>query len=91
MAISEVMPHLARCVDDIAFIRSMHTTNLTHELALFKIHCGRMLPGLPSLGAWAAYGLGTENQDLPAYIVLDDPQGLPVNGIQSWQSGFLPR
>ena len=90
MWVSEVMPHLAQRVDDIAFIRSMHTTNLTHELALFKIHCGRMLPGLPSLGAWAAYGLGTENQDLPAYIVLDDPQGLPVNGIQSWQSGFLP-
>ena len=90
MWVSEVMPHLAKCVDDIAFIRSMHTTNLTHELALFKIHCGRMLPGLPSLGAWATYGLGTENRDLPAYVVLDDPKGLPVNGIQSWQSGFLP-
>ena len=90
MWISEAMPQLAKCVDDIAFIRSMHTTNLTHELALFKIHCGRMLPGLPSLGAWTTYGLGTENQDLPAYVVLDDPQGLPVNGIQSWQSGFLP-
>lgn len=90
MWVSEAMPHLAQCVDDIAFIRSMHTTNLTHELALFKIHCGRMFPGLPSLGAWATYGLGTENQDLPAYVVLDDPQGLPVNAIQSWQSGFLP-
>lgn len=90
MWVSEAMPHLAQCVDDIAFIRSMHTTNLTHELALFKIHCGRMLPGLPSLGAWVTYGLGTENEDLPAYVVLDDPQGLPVNAIQSWQSGFLP-
>ena len=49
-----------------------------------------MLPGLPSLGAWVTYGLGTENEDLPAYVVLDDPQGLPVNAIQSWQSGFLP-
>ena len=90
MWMSEVMPQLAKCVDDIAFIRSMHTTNLTHELALFKAHCGRTLPGLPSVGAWVTYGLGTENRDLPAYVVLDDPIGLPVNGIQSWQSGFLP-
>ena len=73
-----------------ANLRRNYTTNLTHELALFKAHCGRTLPGLPSVGAWVTYGLGTENRDLPAYVVLDDPIGLPVNGIQSWQSGFLP-
>ena len=90
MPVSEVMPHLATCVDDIAFIRSMHTTNLTHEPALFIAHSGRMQPGLPTLGAWVSYGLGSENQNLPAYVVLEDPSKLPVNGTQNWQAGFLP-
>ena len=88
--VSDVMPHLAKCVDDICVIRSMFTTNLTHEPALYKIHSGRMLPGLPSLGAWVTYGLGSENQNLPAYVVLDDPRGLPINGVQNWQAGYLP-
>ena len=90
MEISEVQPHLSRHADDIALIRSMYTTNLTHEPALWKISCGRMLTGLPTLGAWVTYGLGTENRNLPAYVVLDDPKGLPVNHHQNWQSGFLP-
>ena len=90
MWVSDALPHIATCVDDIALIRSMHTTNLTHEPALFKIHSGSEMPGLPSLGSWVAYGLGTENQNLPAYIVLDDPKGLPVNKTQSWQAGYLP-
>jgi hypothetical protein len=90
MWVSELMPHLANCVDDIALIRSMYTTNLTHEPALFQIHSGNTLPGLPSLGSWVTYGLGTANQSLPAYVVLDDPKGLPVNRSQSWQCGYLP-
>ena len=90
MWVSEVMPHLATQVDRIAFIRSMHTTNITHEPALYKIHSGRMLPGLPSMGSWITWGLGSESQNLPAYVVLDDPLGLPINGHQSWQAGFLP-
>ena len=68
MPVSDVMPHLAKRVDDIAFIRSMYTTNLTHEPALFIAHSGRMQPGLPTLGAWVSYGLGSENRNLPAYI-----------------------
>lgn len=90
MEVSEVLPHLARHVDDIALIRSLYTTNLTHEPALYLIQTGRMGPGRPSLGSWVAYGLGTENQNLPAYVVLDDPRGLPVNGVENWQAGFLP-
>lgn len=90
MWVSDALPHIATCVDDIALIRSMHTTNLTHEPALFKIHSGSEMPGRPSFGAWVAYGLGTENHNLPAYIVLDDPNGLPVNHTQSWQAGYLP-
>jgi hypothetical protein len=88
--VSDAMPHLARHVDDLALVRSMFTENLTHEPSLYKIHSGRMLPGYPSLGAWVTYGLGSENQNLPAYVVLDDPLGLPINGIENWQSGFLP-
>jgi hypothetical protein len=68
----------------------MYTTNLTHEPALYKVHSGSEFTGRPSLGAWVTYGLGTENQNLPAYVVLDDPLGLPVNGIDNWQSGCLP-
>jgi hypothetical protein len=88
--LSEVMPHLAKNVDDICVIRSMHTAHPNHEPALFQIHSGRTLPGRPSMGSWVVYGLGSENQSLPAYVVLDDPLGLPVNGTQNWQAGFLP-
>ena len=88
--VSDAMPHFATQVDHVTMIRSMFTTNLTHEPALYKIHSGSEFIGRPSLGAWVSYGLGTENQNLPAYVVLDDPLGLPVNGIDNWTSGYLP-
>ncbi|HUQ93642.1 MAG TPA: DUF1501 domain-containing protein [Bryobacteraceae bacterium] len=88
--LSEMLPHLAKVVDDIAVVRSMYTTHLAHEAALFLMHGGRILPTRPSLGSWIAYGLGSENQNLPAYVVLDDPKGPPINFIQNWQSGWLP-
>lgn len=90
MEISELLPHLSGCVDEVALIRSMYTTHFNHEPALFAMQTGRMMPGRPSLGAWVAYGLGSENQSLPAYVVLDDPEELPVLGIQNWQAGWLP-
>jgi Protein of unknown function (DUF1501) len=67
----------------------MHTTSLTHEPALYMIHSGQLRAGYPCLGSWVVYGLGSENQNLPAYVVLDDPDGLPVNGIESWSAGWL--
>ena len=88
--LSELLRHLAGQVDDIAVIRSMFTTHISHEASLFIMQSGRMFPGRSALGAWVIYGLGTENQNLPAYVVLDDPLGLPINGIQNWQAGFLP-
>src|SRR5262245_3320144 len=88
--VSEVMPHLAGVVDDLALIRSMYTTNLTHEPAIYIVQSGKMGPGRPGWGSWVVYGLGSENQNLPAYVVLDDPRGLPINGVENWQSGFLP-
>jgi len=90
MWISELMPHLAEHADKICVVRSMYTVHPNHEPALFAIHSGRILPGRPSMGAWVVFGLGSENQNLPAYVVLDDPLGLPVNGTQNWQAGFLP-
>jgi hypothetical protein len=90
MWVSDALPHLARQVDDIALIRSMYTTNLTHEPAIYLIQTGRMGPGKPTLGSWVVYGLGSENQNLPAYVVLDDPLGLPINGVENWHAGFLP-
>jgi hypothetical protein len=90
MWVSELMPNLAKHVDNICMIRSMHTLHSNHEPALFVTHSGRTIQGRPSMGAWTIFGLGTENQNLPAYVVLDDPLGLPVNGVQNWQAGFLP-
>ena len=88
--VSDIMPHVAQRVDDLCVIRSMWTEHINHEPALWMIHTGRTIPGRPSIGTWLVYGLGSESQDLPAYVVLDDPKGLPVDGIRNWSSGWLP-
>jgi hypothetical protein len=89
--LSELLPHLARQVDRIAVVRSMFTNHPNHEPALYKLQSGRLQSGFPCLGSWVVYGLGSENQNLPAYVVLADPvRRLPTNGAQNWQSGFLP-
>ncbi|MDP6442621.1 MAG: DUF1501 domain-containing protein, partial [Pirellulaceae bacterium] len=89
--VSELLPHLAKHVDDIAVVRSMFNTHQNHEPAIYKIQSGKTMPGLPTMGAWVAYGLGTENQNLPAFVVLSSPEGrLPTNHVQNWQSGYLP-
>ena len=90
MEVSELLPHLAECVDDITVIRSMYTEHINHEPALYMMHTGLTLPGRPGLGSWVVYGLGSVSQNLPAYVVLDDPKGLPVNGIRNWSAGWLP-
>ncbi|MFN8857215.1 MAG: DUF1501 domain-containing protein [Planctomycetaceae bacterium] len=90
MWVSNAMPAIAGQVDKLALIRSLHTTNITHEPALYLAHSGRMISGHPSLGSWVTWGLGSENQNLPAYVVLDDPLGLPINGVENWSAGYLP-
>ena len=90
MWVSNALPHLTRHVDDIALVRSLHTTNITHEPALYIVQTGQMPSGYPTLGSWVVYGLGSESQNLPAYVVLDDPLGLPINGVENWHAGFLP-
>ena len=90
MELTELLPNLGECADDLTLIRSMFGEHFNHEPSLYLMHTGRTLPGRPSLGAWVTYGLGSVNQNLPAYVVLDDPKQLPVNGIQNWHAGWLP-
>ena len=87
---SEIIPHIARCADDIAVIRSMHAEHNNHEQALWQMHTGLIVAGRPTLGAWVNYALGSENKDLPAYVVLRNDSSLPVDGTRNWSSGWLP-
>jgi hypothetical protein len=87
---SETLPHIARHADRLAVVRSMFTEHRNHEQACWMMHTGLTVSGRPSMGAWVAYGLGSECQDLPAYVVLPDPGGLPVDGIRNWSSGWMP-
>ena len=88
--VSDWLPHLAECVDDLAIVRSCHGDMVVHSAAQYELFSGRLTPGFPSMGSWILYGLGSESDSLPAYVVLDDPLGLPVNGIDNWQAGYLP-
>src|SRR4249920_3781189 len=88
--LSELLPHTAGIVDDITLVRSMHTESVDHEAALRMINSGKTFPGRPVWGSWVIYGLGTERKELPAYVVLSDPGGLPVDGTNNWSSGYLP-
>jgi len=90
MDVSSLFPHVATCVDDMAFVRSVQTENSNHPAAVFLMNTGIVIPGKPSLGAWLTYGLGTENQNLPAFVVLPDFRSLPFSGSQQWGPGFLP-
>jgi hypothetical protein len=88
--VSELLPHLAEIVDDITVIRSMHAGVNNHGQSIFALNTGRIQAGRPALGSWLTYGLGSESQNLPAYVVLTDPDGLPVEGVQNWTNGWLP-
>ncbi len=88
--VSDLLPHLATCVDDMTFIHSMVAKSSNHTPAAFQMNSGFTMNGFPSLGAWLSYGLGAESQELPAFVVLPDPRGLPAGGSIQWTSGFLP-
>ena len=87
--LSEMLPHLAKVVDDICLIRSVHTDQFNHAPAQIFFNTGFSQPGRPSLGSWALYGLGTETQNLPAFVVMSTGSGLS-GGSALWSSGFLP-
>jgi hypothetical protein len=87
---SEIIPHTAACADDIAVVRSMFTEHNNHEQALWQMHTGRIVSGRPTLGAWVSYALGSDNNNLPDYVVLRNDSALPIDGARNWSSGFLP-
>jgi Protein of unknown function (DUF1501) len=88
IVMSDLFPHVAGCIDDLCVIRSMYTDNPNHEPSLLMMNSGNMQPIRPSLGSWLTFGLGTENQNLPGFVVLCP--GKPVVGPQLWSSSFLP-
>ncbi|MCE9605339.1 MAG: DUF1501 domain-containing protein [Planctomycetia bacterium] len=88
--VSDMIPHLAELTDDIAFVHSLTSKSNTHGPAENFLSTGFVLDGFPSLGSWASYALGSENQDLPAFVSIPDPRGVPQNGSNNWGPGFLP-
>jgi hypothetical protein len=90
LEVSDLLPHLAECVDDIAFLRSCWSTSIVHAPAMYELHSGRTQMGLPSLGSWVTYGLGSVSENLPAYCVMTQPEGTPEGGAPCWGAGFLP-
>jgi hypothetical protein len=90
MDFSELVPNMAGIADEITMIRSMHTGVNNHGQSINALHNGSILTGRPTLGSWLTYGLGSENQNLPAYVALTDPRGLPVLGVDNFTNGWLP-
>jgi len=94
MQFSELLPHTAKCVDDIALVKTVHTNAINHDPACTFVMSGNEIPGRPSIGSWISYGLGSENNDLPAFVVFTPkfPDGSNGQAIYSrmWGSGFLP-
>ncbi len=88
--VSDLLPHLSGVVDDIAVLRGCYGDSVTHPESVYLMNTGSIRMGKPSLGAWVSYGLGTENADMPAYLVMPDPGGWVKGGAPAWGSGFLP-
>jgi hypothetical protein len=88
--ISELYPNLAKCVDDMAIVRSMHADSFAHGSAMMQMNSGSVFQGKPCLGSWTTYGLGTENRNLPGFVVLLDPRGGPIGGAPNWGAGYMP-
>ncbi|MDB4691371.1 DUF1501 domain-containing protein [Verrucomicrobia bacterium] len=87
---SELFPNMARRVDDMAFVHGIKTDNQNHGPSTYHVNTGSQFPGSPSVGSWIQYGLGTLNQNMPGYIVIQDPRGAPCNGAAVWANGYLP-
>jgi hypothetical protein len=88
--VSDLLPHTAEMIDDIAVLRSCHGDMVVHSAAQYQLFTGRVIPGFPSMGSWSIYGLGTESDSLPAYVVMPDPHGAQEAGQPMYENGFLP-
>src|SRR5262249_6671988 len=90
LEVSDLMPNLATCVADVCFLRSCWCTSTIHAPAMYELHSGRIQMGHPSLGSWVVYGLGSVSENLPAYCVMPQPEGVPEGGAPCWGSAYLP-
>ncbi|MGE3820816.1 MAG: DUF1501 domain-containing protein [Isosphaeraceae bacterium] len=90
MDMSDLIPHMHKHADTIAQVRSCVADNVIHAPAMYQMNTGRVFMGYPSLGSWVTYGLGSESDDLPAYVVMTQPEGTPEGGAPCWGAGFLP-
>jgi hypothetical protein len=88
--VSDWFPHVASCIDDVCLLRGCKGDSVTHPESVYLMNTGSILMGRPSLGAWATYGLGTENRNMPAFVVMPDPGGWPKGGAPAWGNGYLP-
>jgi len=88
--VSDLFPNIGSCVDDIAFLHSMYAESPIHGSAMLMMNTGRILSGSPSLGTWITYGLGSENENLPGFVVMLDKTGGPISGPKNWHSGYMP-
>ncbi|MFO0927257.1 MAG: DUF1501 domain-containing protein [Gemmataceae bacterium] len=88
--VSDLFPHLAQRVDDIAFLHSMYAESPIHGSAMLMMNSGRILSGHPCLGSWVTYGLGSVNENLPGFVVMLDKKGGPISGAKNWASGYMP-
>ncbi|HEY4261998.1 MAG TPA: DUF1501 domain-containing protein [Schlesneria sp.] len=88
--VSDLFPHVATCVDDIAFLHSMTADSPIHGSAMLMMNSGKILSGSPCLGSWVNYGLGSVNENLPGFVVMLDPSGGPISGAKNWSSGYMP-
>ncbi|HEV3235799.1 MAG TPA: DUF1501 domain-containing protein [Gemmataceae bacterium] len=88
--VSDLFPHLSQHVDDIAFIHSMTADSPIHGSAMLQMNSGKVQSGSPCMGSWINYGLGTENENLPGFVVMLDPRGGPISGAKNWSSGYMP-
>jgi hypothetical protein len=88
--VSDLFPHTATCIDDLAVVRSCHGDMVVHSAAQYELFTGRVVPGFPSMGSWVLYGLGSESRSLPSYVVMPDPKGALEAGQPMYMNGFLP-
>jgi hypothetical protein len=88
--VSDLYPHLAPCVDDIAFLHSMQAESPIHGSAMLMMNSGKLQSGSPAMGSWVNYGLGTVNENLPGFVVMLDRTGGPISGAKNWASGYMP-
>ena len=90
LEISSLFPHTAKFADDLCVLRSMYTDTAAHASGCLQMNTGSILIGKPALGSWVSYGLGTENESMPAFVVMTDPRGGPIGSASNWTAGYMP-